>query len=94
MQGASGETCLGDVICSVTAYGRDRKSVLKFLSSFIDLLRERAIMTTPLFSPRRTLGRTGFVATILGMATLPTASCRAAVSRDGAAGPRRWPQPY
>jgi len=27
-------------------------------------------MTTPLFSPRRTLGRTGFVATILGMGDL------------------------
>ena len=49
MQSASGETCLGDVIRSVTAYGRDQKSALKFLSSFIDLLRERAIMTTPLF---------------------------------------------
>jgi len=27
-------------------------------------------MTTPLFSPRRTLGRTGFVATILGIGDL------------------------
>jgi aryl-alcohol dehydrogenase-like predicted oxidoreductase len=37
---------------------------------FTGLLSERAMITTPLFSPRRALGRTGFVATILGIGDL------------------------